>query len=564
MPDARWQDSALGVRKDSATQDHASLRSELRWRAATPLAHVPGTAPPPEVDDQTLAILRHRRRTASIRRRGWLVRRMLLVGDAVGLAAAFLLTFLLIRDSSSAEVSVQTLLGLFAVVLPLWVVLAKVYGLYDRDEERTEHTTADDLVGVLHLVTVGTWLTLVGLRAFGVNYPEVLEAAIFWVFAVVCICAGRVAARAFSRGRITYLQNTVVYGAGHIGQMVARKLVNRPEHGINLVGFVDDHPRELADDLSYLALLGRPDDLPEIVRTFDVERVVIAFSHDAHEHTLALIRGLSDLEVQVDIVPRLFETIGPRVDIHTVEGVPLIGLPPLRLSRSSLFVKRAIDLLGATIGLVVLVPVAALIAIAVRVDSRGPAFYRSQRVGRDGTRFGLFKFRTMRVEAGSGDGSAGEDLASILADPELAAEFERTHKLVSDPRVTRVGAWLRRHSLDELPQLLNVITGDMSLVGPRPITAEEYELYCDAEGVPRISREEATNGASAYPLAGYWEVEGLRPGITGYWQVSGRSEIPYDERVRLDMAYVKGWSLKLDSLILVKTLRALLSSRGAH
>jgi lipopolysaccharide/colanic/teichoic acid biosynthesis glycosyltransferase len=295
------------------------------------------------------------------------------------------------------------------------------------------------------------------------------------------------------------------------------------------------------------------------VRLFDIERVVIAFSRESHQDTLALIRTLTDLEVQVDIVPRLFEIVGPSVDVHTVEGLPLIGLPPLRLSRSSLMLKRSMDVAGAALGLILLAPVIAAVAIAVKFDSRGPVFYRGERIGRNRQRFTLLKFRTMVTDADS-------QLDALMEDPEVRAEFERSHKLPEDPRITRVGAFLRRTSLDEVPQLFNVLKGDIALVGPRPITTREYDLIHDAAAEDlsflRTDPDEAT--PSGYQVAGYWEVDDLLPGITGYWQITGRSDIGYEERVRLDMAYVKSWSLKLDLKILAKTVRALTSSRGAY
>jgi lipopolysaccharide/colanic/teichoic acid biosynthesis glycosyltransferase len=425
---------------------------------------------------------------------------------------------------------------------------------------------------VFHLVTVGTWLFLALARLGGAKSPTVLQSVGFWAFAIFFVCVARVSARAVCRRQIAYLQNTVVLGAGEVGQMVARKLRKHPEYGINLVGFVDAEPTPMAPDLEGLSILGLPEDLPSIVRIFDIERVVIAFSQEEHEDTLALVRKLTDYEVQVDIVPRLFEVVGPNVDIHTVEGLPLVGLPPLRLSRSSLMLKRSIDIFASVVGLLLLTPLIAAIALAIKIDSPGPIFYRGERVGRNSRRFRLFKFRTMKLEYCRGDRyggqSAEKEFERMLGDPLLREEFETTHKVGADPRVTRLGAFLRRSSLDELPQLLNVLTGDLSLVGPRPITSDEYDLLVgkrDSGGIAaRLFARENEAVPAAYPLSGYWELEDLRPGITGYWQVTGRSAIGYDERVRLDLAYVKSWSLKLDSAILAKTLRTLISSRGAY
>jgi exopolysaccharide biosynthesis polyprenyl glycosylphosphotransferase len=332
-------------------------------------------------------------------------------------------------------------------------------------------------------------------------------------------------------------------GAGDVGQLLARKLLDHPEYGINLVGFLDADPLELADDLEHVRVLGSPERLPAIIRLLDVERVLIAFSSASHEKTLAVIRKLKDLDVQIDIVPRLFEITGPNVGIHVVGGLPLMGLPALHLSTSSLAIKRMFDLIVSGLGLIALAPFFAYIAVRVKLDSRGPVFYRHERVGPRGRVIRVFKFRTMCAGGeGDADKNGEEMLADLLADPRRRAEFAATQKFENDPRVTRYGRSLRRRTNDELPQLINVFFGQLSLVGPRPVTAEELWRY----------------GENSEALLN------VRPGITGYWQVNGRSHLSYEERVRLDMAYVFSWSLRLDLMILSKTLRTVVAARGAY
>ena len=533
------------------------LKDDEDQAERAPLQAVPRWTEP--LDERTREILDYRDGRRASHDRGWLMRRLLLLGDLLGLVLAFAAATRLIAPSPSPNL-VPGLI--FVCSLPLWVGLAKVYGLYGRDEERPDHSTADDVVAIFHVVTVGTWALFALSRLAGLNGPRIDAVVVFWALAMVLLPTCRAAGRTLGRRQLMYLQNTIVVGAGDVGQAVARKLLKRPELGINLVGFVDRAPRRLSGDLEHVRVLGAPEDLPGIMSLLDIDRVVIAFSQEAHEDTLGVVRMLSDLAVQVDIVPRLFEIVGPSVEIHTVEGLPLIGLPPLRLSPSALFVKRSIDVLGAGIGLLLAAPLLIAIAIAIKIDSRGPVFYRSERIGRNRRIFGLFKFRSMATEfcrgREYGGEAAEEEFRRIMSDPELQREYFSRHKLDADPRVTRLGGWLRRTSLDELPQLLNVIRGDISLVGPRPITTDEYEMI---GGPERIGDDLLP---STHGVAGYWEVEDLRPGITGYWQITGRSEIGYAERVRLDTAYVKGWSLKLDSLILAKTLRVLVSARGAR
>jgi exopolysaccharide biosynthesis polyprenyl glycosylphosphotransferase len=488
------------------------------------------------VDDRTLEILERRRRTAIIKRRGWLVRRMLLLADLMGLAAAFLVAdFMTNLGAGPDQVSRSSEYLIFFATLPVWIVVAKLYGLYERDEERTDHSTTDDFARVFHMVTVGAFLFAVGSYLTDVAHPTPGKIAIFWGASVVLVSVGRALARAYCRRHISYLQNTVVVGAGDVGQLIAKKVLKHPEYGINLVGFVDDTPKERRDDLDNLTLLGPVDHLPALVRLLDIERVVVAFSQDSHERTLDLIRSMKDLDVQIDIVPRLFELLGASYDVHTVEGVPLLGLPPFRLSRSSAALKRALDLLVGTPLLLLALPWFAVIGFLIKRDTEGPVFFRQVRMGSNGRTFRIWKFRTMTCDA-----DARKHEVAHLNQHLRPGGDPRMFKIPNDPRVTRVGAVLRKYSLDELPQLLNVIRGEMSLVGPRPLILEEHD-HVEEWGRRRLE---------------------LKPGITGVWQVLGRDGIGFDEMVRLDYLYATQWSLWRDMGLMLRTLPRML--RASH
>jgi exopolysaccharide biosynthesis polyprenyl glycosylphosphotransferase len=361
--------------------------------------------------------------------------------------------------------------------------------------------------------------------------------ALFWMLAIILITLCRVAARTYCRSRLTYLQNTVIVGAGDVGQLVARKLLHHHEYGINLVGFVDSEPKERREDLEHLTLLGPPDRLGAIVRVFDVERVIFAFSNGRHDEALDLVRSLKDLDVQVDIVPRLFEVVGPNVSIHTVEGIPLLGLPPLRLSRSARLMKRGLDVVGAVVGLLLLAPLFALTACRIKLETPGPVFFRQIRMGRDDKTFRIYKFRTMVADADRRKSEVAHlnMHATNGGDP-------RMFKVPKDPRITPFGAFLRRYSLDELPQLINVVKGEMSLVGPRPLILDE-DRYITDWARKRLD---------------------LTPGITGLWQVLGRSEIPFEEMTKLDYLYVTSWSLSGDIRLIFRTIPALTRTRRAY
>lgn len=465
--------------------------------------------------------------------RGWLVRRALVVADLVGLGSAFLLA----QAVSSAETGAPVAGSEFMLLatFPLWVLLAKVYGLYDRDEERAGHTTIDDLTGVFHLVTVGVWLLFATLTVTGLANPLLDKLVIFWLLAVVLIVGCRVVARRWCRSRPAFLQRTVIVGAGDVGQLVAHKILGHPEYGIALLGFVDERPKPRRDSVDALAMLGPPSELPALVEEHGIERVVIAFTDEDHDETLDLIRELGRQGIQIDIVPRMFEILGARASLHSVEGLPLVGLSVPRLPRSSRLVKRAMDIVMASIGLLVVSPLLAAIAIWIRLDSRGPAFFRQERVGANDEPFRILKFRTMTVDA--------EACKAEIAHLNMHRDGDpRMFKVPDDPRITRAGRTLRRYSLDELPQLFNVLVGDMSLVGPRPLIRDED---CWVADWARRRLE-------------------LRPGVTGLWQVLGASDIPFGEMTKLDYLYVTNWSLWGDLRIVLHTLPALLRSRNAY
>jgi exopolysaccharide biosynthesis polyprenyl glycosylphosphotransferase len=489
---------------------------------------------PDSLDTRTLQILERRRASALRMRRGWLVRRMLVLADMVGLTvAAIAATIIFGERVDSDAVSPQIELLVFGLSLPAWVIVAKLYGLYDYDEERTDHSTADDLVGVLHLVTVGSWLFFAFAAVTHKADPGFARLLGFWLFAIAAITAGRAVARGLARRHLAYVQNTIIVGAGDVGQLVAKKLRQHPEYGLNLVGFVDDQPKDRSANVSDIALLGGLQQLPQLVQILDVERVIVAFSNDSHEEMLDLIRSLKDLDIQIDLVPRFFEVIGTNVGIHTAEGLPLIGLPALRLSRSSLLLKRTMDLALSVTGLVLLAPLFAVVAVWIKLDSKGPVFFRQLRMGSADKTFRIYKFRTMDLDADERKHEYADLNKHVDGDP-------RMFKIPNDPRVTRSGRWLRRFSIDELPQLLNVVRGEMSLVGPRPLILEEDQHVVDW-------RRRRLN---------------LKPGVTGLWQVLGRDDIPFEEMVRLDYVYVTTWSLLNDLKLIIRTFPALIRSRA--
>jgi exopolysaccharide biosynthesis polyprenyl glycosylphosphotransferase len=470
------------------------------------------------------------------RRRGWLVRRVLLTADVLGLLTSFALSELVVENTSSGRLNLPAETIAFAITLPGWVFIARLYGLYSQDDQRTNHATTDEVASVFNMVTVCTWMFFACSWVTGVAHPQTSKLLLFWVFAAILVPLMRTTGRGIARRRPAFVQNTVIVGAGDVGQTIAEKLRRHPEYGVNVVGFIDPEPMEQRESLSDLTILGPPDELEKIVREHDVERVVIAFSRVSHARVLSLIRSLKDAFVQVDIVSRYYELVSPSTGLSTIEGVPVLCLPPRALGTSARFLKRALDVLFSIVALVLMLPVFLVVTLVIFLDSPGPIFFRQPRVGIDGSTFRIIKFRTMVPEA--------EEMKEAVAHMNFhASDDSRMFKIADDPRVTRVGRVLRRASLDELPQLWNVLRGEMSLVGPRPLIPSEA-VHVEDWGRERLS---------------------LRPGMTGLWQVLGRSEIPFEEMVRLDYLYVTNWSLWHDLRLMCGTVPAMLKGgRGAY
>jgi exopolysaccharide biosynthesis polyprenyl glycosylphosphotransferase len=462
-------------------------------------------------------------------RRGWLVRRMLLAADLLALTVAFAVVEAFFRNSQlvgDVGVGVETLI--FLGLLPIWVLAAKLYGLYDRDEDSATHSTADEVVSVFHLVTAGVWVFYATSWLVGLWNPDQAKLATFWFLALVSVVVARSGARTLARRQSAYVQNALIVGAGEVGQLIGRKLLQHPEYRINLLGFIDAEPKEKRLDLGDLPVLGSPDDIAEIVRSEHVDRVIVAFSRNGHEEMLDLVRAIRKHEVHVDLVPRLFEAVGANVGIHTLEGLPLVGLPSSRISRSSRSLKRSLDLLGSAALLALLAPMMLVIAFLIRRDSQGPVFFRQTRLGLDLHEFTLLKFRTMHE--GTDEAPHREYIKQIMTSAALPGS-NNLYKLERDDSVTRVGRWLRKTSLDELPQLINVLRGDMSLVGPRPLIPYELELFSPH----------------------HFERFLVPAGLTGLWQVEARAHSTFGEALDLDVAYARGWSLGLDLRLVLRT-----------
>ncbi|HEX4527322.1 MAG TPA: sugar transferase [Gaiellaceae bacterium] len=467
------------------------------------------------------------------------VSRALVAADVVGLAVAFAVAVASFGFSASGDHARPAFeLAVFFVSLPIWTMIASTNGLYHYDEWRVTHSTVDDFFGVVQTVTLGAWVFFMGCWITSISYPRPGKLIAFWILATLLTTSIRALARSWCRRSPSYIQRTVIVGGGDVGQLVARKLGQHPEYGIDLIGLVDDDPKERRADLCALPLLGTAFDLPQLVADHGIDRVMIAFSNLSDANTVSLVRPLQDRGLQVDVIPRLYELVGPRVDVHTVEGLPLIGLPPVRPSRAALSVKRALDILGASLGLLLTAPLCAYFAWKVHRTSPGPIFFRQTRLGENMREFTALKFRTMFVDA---DQSKHRDYVETIMSAAATPGENGVYKLERPDDITPFGRWLRKTSMDELPQLLNVLCGDMSLVGPRPCLRYETEFF----------------------KAHHFERFLMPAGLTGLWQVTARAHSTFGEALDLDVSYVRGWSLGLDLRLLLLTPIQLVRQRQA-
>jgi len=432
-----------------------------------------------------------------------------------------------------AAVSRSRLSAAGLLCVPLIVVIAKANGRYDHDDVVLRKSTLDEIPSLLTLA--GAFTLAWSLVAFVAQLHGGLgggEAVVLWGSTAALLVVLRLSARTL--GQLSApAERALIVGSAAARASVARSIACDPGAHVEVAGFLplEDERR---DDRGWIGHSRRRrslgfDDLEAVVRDQQIDRVMLLPTSADSELMLEAVRRTTGLGVKVSIIPRLFEVIGSAVEFDSVGGVTLLGVRRAGLTRSSQAVKRLMDIAGALTGLIVLAPLGALAALAIKLDSPGPVFYCQRRVGRDARPFRMLKFRSMV------DGAHAER-AALAERNETSGVF----KMSEDPRVTRVGRWLRRTSIDELPQLVNVLRGEMSLVGPRPLISDEDRLV---EGRHRARLQ-------------------LAPGMTGPWQVLGPHRPPLGEMVKTDYLYAANWSLWTDVKIILRTVAHVLGRRG--
>jgi exopolysaccharide biosynthesis polyprenyl glycosylphosphotransferase len=447
-----------------------------------------------------------------------LYRRLLAVADALAAATTLILVAVVLGDDSLRP-------GALAVV-PLVILVSKAVGLYDRDEDLLRKSTLDEAPALFRVATFYTFVFWLMESLLVSNYFGEDQLLALWVFLFGAMLTTRTVARGVARA-LSPAERCLIVGDRVTAEWVRHKLEATPSVKADVVGTVSLESAPAGH-------VGPPPqgelaELESIVAAHDVDRVIVVPGHAGGDQVMRAVRRVKATGVRVSLLPRLLEVVGSSVEFDELDGLTLLGVRRHGPSRSSRALKRGVDLVGASLGVLVLAPLLPLLIAAIKLDSRGPVLFRQRRMGRDDQVFEMLKFRTMVKDA-------DQQKVELMSRNEAEGLF----KIADDPRITRVGRFLRRTSLDELPQLINVLRGEMSLVGPRPLVLEEDRRV---EG---------------------WQRRRLlvRPGITGLWQIFGAARIPLHEMVKIDYLYGANWSLWLDVKVLLRTVQFVFARRG--
>jgi exopolysaccharide biosynthesis polyprenyl glycosylphosphotransferase len=419
--------------------------------------------------------------------------------------------------------------ALFTILL---VVVYRQHGVYRL---RRQVSWVDEMYAIVQGTATGTIITIVFIFLYRPAFYSRIIFIYAGVIAVVFLGISRylkvVILRRLRRQGIG-IRRALIVGAGEIARTVLRVAVANPEFGYHIVGFLDDHPAKSDTDIGRFRALGKVDSLQQIIEQQDIDEVIVTLPWQYHRKIISIMNVCERNGIRSRIVPDLFQMRISHMHIEEFGGVPMIGIRETGISGLGQFIKRSIDVLVSGVGLVFFSPILGLVAFTIKMESPGPVLFYQERVGKNGRLFTLYKFRSM-IE------NADEQKEQLKALNEADGPL---FKIKDDPRLTRLGKWMRRLSIDELPQLYNVLMGDMSLIGPRPPIPSEVAQYNE------------------------WHKRRLEvaPGITGLSQVSGRSELTFDETALLDIYYIENWSPALDTKIMLQTIPRVLFGWGAY
>jgi exopolysaccharide biosynthesis polyprenyl glycosylphosphotransferase len=494
-----------------------------------------------EVLDSSLVLKITQASNTASRETQWLIYRIvLLIADSVMIGISFRLAYWIRFELSlgifkdDAIIAFEYYQFLTFLFIPLWILLFSFHGLYQKK----------NLLGGIHeydKVFRASSFSILLIIIFGFLIPELIIArgwlTVAWPLTVVIPIISRIILR-----RIVYhlrkfgyfLTPAIIVGGNAEGRWLAEQLISWRTSGLLILGFVDEKVRPGTKLFRNLHSLGTVNQLDEIINKYKIGEIILATSAiSSRNKQMEIFKkyGISG-EVSVRMSSGLYEIITTGLTVSEFAYVPFITINKARLTGWDELIKLLLDYAITIPGLILISPILVVLAIAIKLDSPGPIIHRRQVMGMNGIKYYAYKFRSMHIN--------GEEILESY--PDLKEELTRNHKLKNDPRITNIGNFLRKSSLDELPQLFNVLRREMSLVGPRMISPEEVAKYDQ------------------------WDINLLtvRPGITGPWQVSGRSDVSYEERVQIDMFYVRNWTIWLDLQILIQTVPAVFKSRGAY
>ena len=456
-------------------------------------------------------------------RRGALLRRLLASGDWVAIVTALC--------AATALTSTTDVAKLFWAVLcaPAWILVLKLHGLYDNDHRRIRHSTFDELPSLISASALGV-IVLDGLLVLSPPGPLSAKSSILVGFGSLLGCFLLRALLRFAWHRLTDVATGIVIGQAAIADVVARRIATHPEARLRLVGYLSAPSDK--DRRASLPRLGSIEEIARVAREHEVERVVFAEQQMGEADAERLIEECKAAGLGLTFLPPHYGLLGPGIELNRLAELPMLDFRFSDPPRSTLAMKRGLDILVSGLMLTLLAPLLAAIAVLIVADSGRPVFFRQRRAGKGGVPFTMLKFRTMGVDA--------EERLGELVD--LQRLEEPAFKIPDDPRITRAGRLLRRTSLDELPQLINVLKGDMSLVGPRPEEEAVVALYDERQRI-RLA---------------------IKPGLTGPMQVYGRGDLTFEERLAMERDYLDNLSVAGDLAILLRTPRAIVRGEGAY
>lgn len=469
--------------------------------------------------------------------------------DFVALVSSFVLAYLIRTNIDVKPLATPTArldyLKLALFLSFIGIIIFFFTGLYNlkKPQERLE-----ELKKIFIGASAGTMIIIV-LDFISTEhiFPAKAIPIYSWGLAILLVSLARQILREIQRYLFKYgigIQNTIIIGANRISYLILSAIKKNPYLGYNIIGILDK--KNVGKDFAGFKVLGSEETLIDILKSQKVDEIIQANPQLPSKKVIELINLADKYKAEFKFAPSLFGVYTTNTNVNMLAGIPIVELKKTPLEGWGRITKRLMDILGSSFGLIIFSPILLLVAILVKLTSKGPILYKHKRVGKFNKSFNMYKFRSMKIDFCIGDEYGGEKATEhfkkLLCDPKNKKEFSEDFKLKDDPRVTKLGKFLRKTSLDELPQFINVLKGEMSLVGPRPIVTEELKKYGPYKEQRLL----------------------LKPGVTGLWQTSGRSDLTYSEKVKLDIYYIENWTLISDIKIIFKTILVLLGRKDAY